>query len=167
MLERFFPDAFYPSIFDVPFKRLYDEGIRGLIIDIDNTLATYDVPEPPTAVVKLLQELLAMGFRVCLFSNNSRARVERFNADLGLPAVFKAGKPKKRGVQKALSMLSLSAEQAALIGDQLFTDVWGGNRCGLKTILLEPIARRDEWTVRLKRPPEQIVLRAYKRRCGL
>ena len=166
MLERFFPDACYPSVFEVPFDTLYGEGIRGLVIDIDNTLAPYDVPDPPEAMTALLRGLLDKGFRICLFSNNSRERVERFNKTLCLPSVPKAGKPKKKGVRKALTLLNLPAEQAALIGDQIFTDIWGGNRCGLRTILLEPIARRDEWTVRLKRPPEQLVLRAYKRRCG-
>ena len=167
MLERFFPDAFYASIFDVPFDMLWAEGIQGLIIDIDNTLATFDVPDPPEAVVQLLSDLQAKGFRVCLFSNNKQARVERFNAPLGLPAVHKAGKPKKRGVRRALALLEVPCEQAALIGDQLFTDVWGANRCGLKSILVEPIAKRDEWTVKLKRKPEQFVMRAYRKRCGL
>jgi len=167
MLERFFPDEYYPSIREVPFDALHARGIRGLIIDIDNTLAPYDVPEPPEAVTRLLRSLEAKGFRICLFSNNGKTRVERFNASLGLLAVYKAGKPKKRGIRKAMSMLTLSAAETALIGDQLFTDIWGGNRCGLRTILLEPIAQRDEWTVRLKRPPEQFVLRAYKRRCSI
>ena len=167
MLERFFPKAYYASISKVPFDALWAEGIRGLIIDIDNTLATFDVPDPPKEIVRLLDDLREQGFRVCLFSNNKKARVERFNAELGLPAIHKAGKPKKRGVKRALAMLDVSRDQAALIGDQLFTDVWCGNRCGVKSILVEPIAKRDEWTVRLKRKPEQLVFRAYRKKCGL
>ena len=167
MLKRFFPDAYYDSVFSVPFDMLWAEGIRGLIIDIDNTLATFDVPDPPEAVVQLLQDLCGKGFQVCLFSNNKKERVERFNANLKLNAIHKAGKPKKRGVRQALAMLGVPREQVALIGDQLFTDVWCGNRNGLKSILVEPIAKRDEWTVMLKRKPEQIVMRAYRKRCGL
>jgi len=167
MLERFFPDAMYRSIFDVPFDKLLANGVRGLIIDIDNTLATYDVPDPPDTVVQLLDDLRTRGFRICLFSNNSEKRVARFCQNLGLPAIHKAGKPRKRGVKRALSILDVPKEQVALIGDQLFTDVWCGRRCGIYAILVEPIAKRDEWTVRLKRKPEQLIMRAYKRRCGL
>jgi len=165
MLKRFFPDAFYSSIFDIPFDALQEAGVCGLIVDIDNTLATFDVPDPPEQVVQLLADLRDAGFRVCLFSNNSEKRVTRFNAHLGLPAIYKAGKPKKRGIRRALGLLDTEAEQTALIGDQLFTDIWGANRCGIKSILVEPIAKRDEWTVKLKRKPEQWVMRAYRKRC--
>ena len=163
-LNRFFPREYYKSVYDVDYEALLTKGFRGLLFDIDNTLAAFDIPEPPESVIMLLNKLKKMGFAVCLFSNNNAARVEGFNKTLALPAVHKAGKPKKRGIEKALRLLSLPKQQVAIIGDQLFTDVWGGNRSGVHTILVDPLAARDEWTVKLKRKPEKILKNIYFKR---
>ena len=163
-LNRFFPREHYNSVFEIDYETLYAKGFRGLIFDIDNTLAAFDIPDPPAEVVELINHLKQIGFGVCLLSNNNEQRVVAFNNPLELPAIHKAGKPKKRGILKAVSLLNLPKEQTAIIGDQLFTDIWGGNRCGVHTILVDPLATRDEWTVKLKRKPEKIVKNIYMKR---
>jgi len=164
MLSRFFPKEFHNSVFEINYEALFEKGFRGLIFDIDNTLAAFDIPHPPKKVVALVKSLQKIGFRLCLLSNNSAQRVKGFNNSLGLPAIHKAGKPQKRGLRKALSLLKLTKERTAIIGDQLFTDVWGGNRTGIYTILVNPLAKRDEWTVKLKRAPEKLVKNIYFKR---
>ena len=163
MLKRFYPQQYLPSVYDINFEMLSNNGIKYLLIDIDNTLAPHDVPEPDEKIFSFVRTLKEKGFNVCLISNNKPKRVDLFNKNLGLCAVSKAGKPKKRAVFQALSLLSGSASETALIGDQLFTDVWCGNRTGVYTVLVKPISSRDEWTVKLKRLPEKIIFRFYLR----
>jgi len=157
MLKRFFPREFYNSVFEIDYGLLMKKGFCGLVFDIDNTLAAFDIAEPPDNVLELFENLKAMGFKLCLLSNNSEQRVVGFNRKLNLHAIHKAGKPKRRGIYRALELIGLKKEQVVLIGDQMFTDVWGGNRSGVYTILVNPLASRDEWTVKLKRKPEKIV----------
>jgi len=161
MFNRFYPKEHYLSVYDIDYESLWARGFRGLVFDIDNTLAVFDEPLPSNEILKLLKKLQSMGFKPCLFSNNSKARVKAFNKPLALPAIHKAGKPQKKGFRKALSLLKMPRKKAVVIGDQLFTDVWGGNRCGIHTILVEPIAKRDEWTVKLKRALEKFVKNRY------
>jgi len=165
--EKFlFPKESAESVLDIDYARLWHMGIRGLIFDIDNTLVTFDVPEPTAQVITLLEGLIHQGFGVCLLSNNSEARVKGFCKNLDYPHIWKARKPGKAGIMRALEHLKLDRNQVAIIGDQVFTDCLGGNRLGIHTILTTPIAKRDEWTVKLKRLPEKLVLRAYTRKAG-
>lgn len=162
-MRRFFPREYVDTIHSIDFGDLWRRGFRGLIIDIDNTLETFDIPLPSQPVINLLQTLKNQGFSIVLFSNNSRERVSKFCENLDIPGIWRARKPGKKGIRRALIRLNLPADKAVLIGDQIFTDCWGGNRMGIYTILTRPIAKRDEWTVRLKRLPEKLVLYMYER----
>ena len=160
-LNRFYPKIYVDSIYDVPYKRLIQRNIEGLIFDIDNTLAPFDIDEPNDKLVKFIAKLKSMGFKICLVSNNKECRVQVFNKKLSLPVVAKAGKPKLSGIRKAIDMIGTECEKTALIGDQVFTDMWCGNRLSMTTVLVKPIANRDEFTVKLKRGLEKIVIRIY------
>jgi HAD superfamily phosphatase (TIGR01668 family) len=168
MLRKFFatylfPKEFANSVHDINYDKLWQAGIRGLIFDIDNTLVTFDVPEPTAQIAALLTNLTQRGFGICLLSNNGEARVKGFCQNLGYPHIWRAKKPGRGGISRAMEHLGLQRHQVAIVGDQIFTDCLGGNRFGIHTILTAPIAKRDEWTVKLKRLPEKIVLRAYAR----
>jgi len=159
-----FPKESADSVYHIDYDKLWQRGIRGLIFDIDNTLVTFDIKEPPAEITDLLINLVNKGFGICLLSNNSEARVKGFCKNLDYPHIWKAKKPGKTGIARAMVHLGLNKHQVAIIGDQIFTDCFGGNLFGIHTILTTPIAKRDEWTVKLKRLPEKIVLRAYARR---
>lgn len=164
MLEQFFPNIYYNSIYDISIKDLQDKNIKGIIFDIDNTLAPFDIKYPDKNIKDFFGELKSKGFQISLVSNNKGDRVKIFNSKLNLPAVSKAGKPRLRGLKRAMYLMSTNITTTAFVGDQVFTDVWAGNRMGLYTILVKPICERDEWTVKLKRGLEKCVLKIYFRR---
>lgn len=161
MFERFFPNAFYETIFEVDYHKLQDEGIRGLMFDIDNTLVPFDVVHPTGEVIKLFTKLATDGFKICLVSNNSQTRVLRFNEKLKVFAISKALKPMRRNLRKAMAMMETTIESSVFIGDQLFTDVWGGNRLGIKTILVKPIAVKEQFITKIKRRTEKKIFDLY------
>ncbi|MDR1703998.1 MAG: YqeG family HAD IIIA-type phosphatase [Clostridiales bacterium] len=168
LLKRFWPDEYAASIFDIDYESLYNRGVRGLIFDIDNTIEGYGSPVPSENACALFKSLADKGFSCCLASNNAETRVARFNERLGVPALHKAGKPGKAAVSKARAMLGLSdcgENGFAVIGDQVFTDVWMGRRSGVYTVLVKPVTGYDPWNVALKRLAEGLVLRAYHKKC--
>lgn len=161
MLEQFFPKIYYNSIYDISIKKLHDKNIKGIIFDIDNTLAPFDIKYPDENIKKFFKKLEAEGFQISLVSNNKGDRVKTFNHKLNLPAVSKAGKPRLKGLKRAMYLMGTSIHTTAFVGDQVFTDVWAGNRMKVYTILVKPICERDEWTVKLKRGLEKYVLKIY------
>jgi HAD superfamily phosphatase (TIGR01668 family) len=160
----FFPDMYLDSIFKIDYEELFARGMRGLVYDIDNTLAEIDRPEPNKRLIALFDKLKQMGYAICLLSNNNEGRVKKFNEKLKLHAIHRAAKPRSKGIKKAMSLLGTDEKNTVMIGDQIFTDVWVGKRHGLYTILVRPVAKKDEFTVTLKRWPEKIVLALYRRK---
>jgi len=162
---RFYPKEIRGSVFDVDYDALYSSGIRALIFDIDNTLEPCFEPHPSERTVGLIKRL-AERFEICLLSNNKEVRVNLFNETLNVVAVFNARKPSDKGLRRGFAVMDSYDDETAIIGDQLFTDIWCGNRYNLYPILVRPIARREQWNIRLKRPLERIVLRAYAKSLG-
>ncbi len=161
MLERFFPNAFYESIFEIDYNQLAQKGYKGLMFDIDNTLVPFDVVHPTEEVIGLFTRLASQGFKICLVSNNNHTRVLRFNEKLKVFAIPKALKPMRRNLRKAMGLMGTSLDNSVFIGDQLFTDVWGGNRLGIMTILVKPIAVKEQLITKIKRRTEKKILDLY------
>ena len=167
MIEIFYPNEYVKSIFHIDYEKLKRKGIRYIIFDIDNTIEPYDIPLPSPADKELLEKLKSMGFTVCLVSNNRGKRVDTFNKELNLPAISNAMKPLKRGVVKIMKAVNAKPNNTAFVGDQVFTDMLCANRIGLYAILVNPIATRDEFSVRLKRGLEKKVIAAYRRKSNI
>ncbi|MFV0519892.1 MAG: YqeG family HAD IIIA-type phosphatase [Lachnospirales bacterium] len=161
MLKRFYPTEYVESVYTIDYNNLKKLGITGLIFDLDNTLAPFDIDHPTEEIKNFIKTRMEEGFKICLVSNNKGKRVEIFNEGLKLPFVSKAGKPKKNGILNGMSQLNLTSKEVVMIGDQMFTDVWVGNRLDMHTILVKPICERDEFTVKLKRGTEKIVFKQY------
>lgn len=162
MFKRFYPTYYYESVQQIDYDDLLKQGKTSLIFDLDNTLAPFDVVYPDDNIISFISGLKEKGFKVALVSNNKGNRVEIFNEKLGLPVVSKAGKPKLGGITKAIDLMDTQKEKCVMIGDQMFTDVWVGNRLGITSILVKPIANRDEFTVKLKRGAEKKVFKRYQ-----
>lgn len=158
MKKLLMPDLYYESVFFIDNKELKRRGIEGIIIDIDNTLVPWDVKEANAKVINFIDDILQQGFKVCIISNNTKKRVDKFNEMLRLPSIHRAGKPKLTPYLKAMKLLNTNKQNTAVIGDQLFTDVLGGNRLGLFTILVAPMSSKEFIWTRFVRKLERIVL---------
>ena len=161
MIEKFYPRLVVEKVQSINLNMLIKKGIKGLILDIDNTLVPSFIKEADDKTLKWINQVKSRGIKVCIVSNATKKRVELFNEKLGLEAIYRASKPGERAFKKALSILGLTACQTAVIGDQIFTDVYGGNRLGMYTILVEPIHKEEFIFVKLKRFPEKYILKRY------
>jgi HAD superfamily phosphatase (TIGR01668 family) len=164
MFECFYPHHYIKSAYVIPFDQLYDQGFRGIIFDIDNTLVEHGAPADKRSLA-LFSRLHGMGYRTVLLSNNKEPRVRSFNDAVGARYIFRAGKPSVKNYIRAMEMMGTDRHTTVFVGDQLFTDVWGARRAGLHTWLVQPIDKKEEIQIILKRYPERMVLSSYKRRC--
>ena len=162
MFETFFPDEYVASTYIIPFEKLYEEGYRGLIFDIDNTLVMHGAPADERAK-NLFMRLKLIGFDCCLLSNNQEPRVKMFNEPVQVKYIYDAHKPSRKNYQKAMEMMGTTTKNTVFVGDQLFTDVWGAKRTGIHNILVKPIHPKEEIQIVIKRRLEKIVLYFYKR----
>ncbi|MCI8516215.1 MAG: YqeG family HAD IIIA-type phosphatase [Hungatella sp.] len=163
MLEPFYPKYYVSSAYAIPYERLYEGGIRGVIFDVDNTLVPHDSPADERAV-ELFRRFHHMGMETCLLSNNREPRVAAFAERVGSSYLFKAGKPSVKGYEKAMELMGTSRTATVFVGDQLFTDVFGANRAGITSYLVKPMDPREEIQIVLKRYLEAVVLYFYRRR---
>ena len=160
MFDLFFPDEDYSSTYGIDFESYYEKGYRAVIFDIDNTLVPHDAPADERAI-KLFSRLKDIGFRCMLLSNNKEPRVKKFNDAVGADYIYKADKPLRRGYVEAMKRLGTDRDNTLFVGDQLFTDVWGAKRVGIRSILVKPINPKEEIQIVLKRYLEKIVLNHY------
>ena len=163
MFDRFFPDDYKMSTYVIPFEKLYEDGFRGVIFDIDNTLVPHGAPADDRAK-KLFARLKKIGFSSCLISNNQEARVKMFNEEIQTNYIYNAHKPSTKNYKKAMEIMGTDDSNTLFVGDQLFTDVWGAKRSGIRNILVKPIHPKEEIQIVLKRYLEKIVLHFYKKK---
>lgn len=162
VFERFYPYSYEPSAYTLDYEGLYNEGFRGIIYDIDNTLVEHGKPATQLSI-ELFARLRATGFKTCLISNNKKPRVEPFADAVGSQYVYNAKKPSPANYYKAMELMETTAATTLFVGDQIFTDVWGANRAGIRTYLVKPIDKHEEIQIILKRYLEKIVLWNYRR----
>ena len=165
MFEKFFPDEYLGSTYKIPFEKLYEQGYRGVIFDIDNTLVPHGAPADDRAK-KLFEKLRALGFRYCFVSNNQKPRVEPFAKAVEGDFIENAHKPAVKNYKKACQVIGIDLDRTIFIGDQLFTDIYGAKRAGIRTILVKPIHPKEEIQIVLKRYLEKIVLHFYQKEEG-
>ncbi len=158
MIQILQPQLFVQSIYDIDLRRLENRGIKGLILDLDNTLVEWNQPEASDELLHWLSLIKDQGFKTCIVSNNMSARVETFSRHIGIMAIAKAAKPRRRAFRQAMHNMGTVGRQTAVVGDQVFTDILGGNRLQLFTILVRPMTDREFWTTQLVRRVERAVL---------
>jgi HAD superfamily phosphatase (TIGR01668 family) len=162
MFQIFYPDEVADSAYDIDYDALYKKGYKGLLFDIDNTLVEHGA-DADDRCIKLMTKLKRTGFLICLISNNSEERVKRFNKEIQVRYIYKAGKPSTKNYKKAMQLMKTNRETTVFIGDQLFTDIYGAKLAGLKSYFVKPIGPEKEIQIKLKRYLERIVLYFYRR----
>ena len=162
MKNIFYPTELISSAYRIDYERLYAEGFRGLIFDIDNTLVPHGAPADERAKA-LFSRLKKAGFQCCLLSNNKKARVDMFNEEIQIHEIWKANKPLSSGYRRAMEKMGTDIQSTAVIGDQIFTDLIGANILGIFTILTLPINPKEEIQIVLKRLLEKPIIAAYRR----
>ena len=162
MFKCFYPDRLYDSAYEIEYDKLYQQGYRGIIFDVDNTLVEHGAPVNKKAA-DLFAALQNMGYETCIISNNSEERVKPLADKVNSKYVSKAGKPSPVNYYKAMELMNTGQSNTFFVGDQVFTDVWGANRAGIMSMLVKPIAKHEEIQIVLKRYLERIVLHFYNK----
>lgn len=157
--SHFKPDYFVNSIHEINADWLGERGLKGLVVDVDNTMMVRDSAVPGPRLRAWLADLRAAGVSIIVVSNNWSSRVKKIAGELELGLIAPAGKPLASGYLKALGELKLSADQTAFLGDQVFTDVLGANRAGMTSILVPPLGEIDLIHTKILRVFEKVLLR--------
>ena len=161
MISILFPDSYVGNVFEIDYAELRDKGIKIIFFDIDNTLMPFDIKGPSPEVLSLFKYIQTNGIEIAFVSNNNKERVDAFNEGLDFKTVGKADKPLPFKLLKILKSSGFMRKQAVIIGDQVFTDVLCGKLSGVHSILVKPITIRDQFSVKLKRGAERLVLKRY------
>lgn len=162
-MEKFVPDIYQQNIFTIDYNKLKDRGITCLLFDLDNTLVPTKVKNPTDEIRNLFAKLTKFGFKVILFSNCSQQRMRYFNDSLVEEFYYRAKKPFSKKFLKVINKHNLNISEVAIIGDQLFTDILGGNRVGITTILVDKVSS-DNFPTKIMRFLERVVLRKLRKK---
>ena len=157
-----YPKGYFSKVEDITIEYLVENKIKILILDVDNTLIDY-YENLSNDIIQWAKNLKAQGIKLYILSNtNNKAKVEKVANKLEIPYRNFAMKPLKRGFLKIQKEFEIESEKMAVIGDQLFTDILGGNRCKMHTILVDPINSKDYWYTAWKRPIENKIKEKLK-----
>ena len=161
MKHLLIPDLICDTVYSVPFEEYYEKGIRALAFDIDNTLVSYDTPEPDEKLTSFLRSLKKRGFSIAFVSNNTAARVERFNASFGFLALSDSHKPLTGGLKRVMREFGVKKKEFLMVGDQLLTDCLCARLAGVAVVTVPPIQPVENRFFRFKRKIEKPFIRAY------
>ena len=160
---KIYPKAYFNNVREIKIDFLQKNKIKALILDVDNTLIDYD-KNLSKETIKWANDLAGQGVKLYILSNsNKKQKVKKVAEELGIEYEYFDKKPLKFGFKKVQEKLDEKPEHIGVVGDQIFTDVIGGNRCNMFTILVDPIAEKDIWITRIKRPIENAIKNKYKK----
>lgn len=145
-MEKYVPDVYKESIYDINYKKLKEHGIKCLLFDLDNTIVPFNEKILKAETKELFYQLKQLGFKLIIFSNSPKMRVKAFAKELNVDIYSGARKPSVKGFNKIMSTYKFNENEIAIIGDQILTDVVGGNRVGIITVLINPIGKDPIWT---------------------
>ena len=161
MFEMFYPHTVAENVFKLDEKFYASNNIKGVIFDIDNTLVTSDTVTPPKEILEYFAFLENLGIKIAIVSNNYKERVEGFCKDLPYIWVARAWKPFKKNLKKVQEEFGLDSKEICLVGDQIFTDIYGGLRMNFHTVLVTAVGANETKFVAFKRIFEKAVMKEY------
>lgn len=164
MLKLFCPDLYIKDIYSLDLNLLKQKNIKGLLLDLDNTLLPWDSYHINSKLKNWIVNCKKEDISLCMISNNCSSRIKRCAKGLGIPAVTGAVKPRKKAFKNGLKILETGLEETAVIGDQIFTDILGAKRMGLFAILVEPMSKNEFIWTKIMRFLERILLDKMKKK---
>lgn len=159
MIDKFVPDKYFKSIYDINYKALKKSGIKCLIFDLSNTIAPDAIKSPTRKIKDLFEDLKDMNFKLVIMSNNFKKEVMPFKELLCVDSCYLSFKPFKRKYKKVMKVYDLKDNQIACIGDQLFFDIFGANRMNFTSILVNPISTDEFAVTKFNRKLENVVIK--------
>ncbi|QVK19979.1 YqeG family HAD IIIA-type phosphatase [Mycoplasmatota bacterium] len=164
--KMYLPRKNYQTVYDIDFNKLYSEGKRYILTDLDNTIISYSFTSPTDEVKEFFKKLKEIGFQIAIVSNSPISRVKKFLDELDVYGIASCKKPLLNGVRRALNYFdNPSNDEVILLGDQLLTDVLVGNRLGIEVYFVMPLEETSEkWYTKLNRTVEKIIARRVKRK---
>ncbi len=162
MMKLLYPDIFVESLLDVSLEELRNKKIKGFILDLDNTITLWNSNDISIHVDDWFKLVKEGGFKACILSNNGEKRILTVAQRLDIPYIHRAAKPNPRSFLRAVDLMGIKPEETAVIGDQVFTDVLGGNRAGLYTILVVPLDNREFIGTKISRMMEALIMHKIK-----
>ncbi len=157
------PEYRFASFDEASADFLASIGVRGVLLDVDNTLEPYEHDLPGDHVLAWLESLRKAGIRTAIVSNNNSQRIDLFNRDIGMPAYAKAGKPFKKNLLNAMRDIDTEREETIFMGDQILTDVWAAHNAGIRAILVPPINDKKDLFTKFKRLLEKPIIKKYEK----
>jgi uncharacterized protein len=163
-MEKYIPDIYQKSIYTIDYSKLWLMGIKCLLFDLDNTLVPASINEPTKKNIELFNELKELGFKVIIFSNAHKKRIKPFKDALEVDCSANSMKPLKRKFLKVLDEYNYNLNEVAIIGDQILTDILGGNNVGITTVLINPISKKDAVVTNLNRLLEKLIMKYLRKK---
>ena len=164
MLDKFVPDMYLKSVYDIDYAKLKKKGIKCIIFDLDNTLSAVNVDKPTKKIKDLIEDIKELNLRVLIVSNSPKKRVEPFKEGLNVDSAYFACKPLSIKYKKIMNMYKLKPTEIACVGDQLLTDIFGANRLDLLSILVNPIGNTDFTITKFNRSIEAFIYKKLEKK---
>ena len=163
-MDIFLPDIYQKSVYSIDYESLKNAGIKILLFDLDNTIIPISETEPTKRLKDLISEIKLVGIKPVIMSNSGKKRVGPFKEGLVVDAACSSKKPFKRKYKKILDIYNVKPEEVACVGDQLITDIFGANRMGMVSILVNPISTNDFKKTKINRFFEKLIINHYTKR---
>lgn len=164
MIDKLKPTYIYDKIEDIPFEVFEENNITGIILDADNTIIDY-TRKLSESKKEYIDKLKEKGYNICILSNTfSERKIRNLMKELDVNGLCSAMKPLLKGFKMSLNLLNAKKENVIMIGDQLFTDIYGANRFGIKSIFVNPMNKIEDAVTMIKRPLENYILKKYLRK---
>ena len=164
MFSKFLPDIYQKSVYKINYDKLKSSGIKCLIFDLDNTITPINLNKPSKRLKDLFTRLKNMGFKCIILSNSGKKRVEPFKNSLAVDSGYSCRKPNNKKYIKVMNSYNYAPDEIAAIGDQLLTDVYGANKMGFTSVLVNPIGQKDFVISLFNRFIEKIIFRTFRKR---
>ncbi len=162
-MEKYVPDIYKKSIYSIDYDKLKERGIKCILFDLDNTVAPLSMKKPNRKTKNLFCDLKDKGFKIIIFSNNGKSRLKPFKDELEVDCAFRCRKPMRKKYDLILKEYKYAVSEVAIVGDNIITDILGGNKVGITTILVNQISKKELIGARISRFLEKIVIRKLSR----